>query len=244
MRKLIAIFMLSSAMSSIAQDSNSIVTDRPTQSAASAVQAKGDLLVEYGFVSEKAGDFTNITLANLLLRYGVIDGVEIRITQNINQVSSDLDDSKVSGLSPLTIGTKVHLVEENGAVPQISVIGQVTLNNGEEAFKPGETIPELRLNFSNTLSESLSLGYNLGMAFPQDNSQTFYTLVLGYAVSTGVTVFAEPYGFFQDGVSDHRFNTGVIYLAKENFQLDLSGGFGLSDVSPDFFIGFGAAIGF
>lgn len=244
MKRLLTLFAIASCFYAVAQDPDPIITDRPTQSAASTVVSKGNVLIEYGFISEKAGDISNVTFANLLARVGLIEGVELRLTQNFLQVKNDLTDAKESGLSPLTIGAKVHLVEENGAVPQMSVIGQVTLANGKEAFKPDEAIPEVRLNFSNTLTESLSLGYNFGMAFPEDDTQTIYTVVLGYSFSPGWTVFAEPYGFFQDGDSDHRFNTGIIYLMSDNVQFDLSGGVGLSDISPDSFIGFGAAIGF
>lgn len=244
MKKTFSLVLALGALAAYAQDSNPIVTDRPTQSAASAVMLKGNALVEYGFVSEKAGDVTNLTFANILVRYGLLEGVELRVTQNIQQSKDGLTDTKISGLSPVTIGTKVHLLEENGALPQASVIGQLTLATGEETFQPSQSVPEVRLNFSNTLSDAFAIGYNFGMAFPEDDTQTLYTLVLGYSFSPGWTVFAEPYGFFQDGVSDHRFNTGLIYLMSDRIQFDISAGVGLSDVSPDSFIGFGAAIGF
>ena len=229
---------------SSAQEQNPIVTDRPTQSASSSVVPKGSFLAEYGFLFESAGDVSNITFANLLVRAGLLDGVEFRVTQNILRSENDLTGESETGLSPLTLGTKIHLLKENGALPQTSIIGQVTLTNGKEVFSPDEAIPEVRLNFSNTLSDAFSLGYNLGMAFPEDNTQTLYTVVLGYAFSPGWTFFAEPYGFFQDGASDHRFNTGLIYLLSDNIQFDVSAGVGLSDISPDSFVGFGAAIGF
>ena len=233
-----------SAVAVFAQDSEPIVTDRPTQSAASTVVPLGAAIVEYGFIYESAGDITNTTLANLHARIGLLKFAELRITQNIQQVKSDATDTKVSGLSPITLGTKVHLVTERGALPQTSIIGQVTLNNGKDEFRPGKTIPEVRLNFSNTLGEYWSLGYNVGMQFPENNTTTLYSAVLGYSFLPGWTAFAEPYGFFYEEDADHRFNTGLIYLVKNNFQVDLTGGIGLSDISPDYFIGFGAAIGF
>ena len=228
-----------------AQEADPIVTDRPTQSAASAVIPKGNLLVEYGFVYEKVtDDFDNITLGNFHLRYGLVEGVELRLTQNILQSKNSIIDEKESGLSPTTLGTKVHLIQENGWMPQASVIGQVTFNNGDDAFKPGSAAAEFRLNFSNTLSDKMSLGYNVGIGMPEGDNYTLYSVVLGYLVADNWTVFGEPYGFFQNGDSDHRFNAGLIYLCKNNLQFDISAGLGLSDISPDSFVGFGAAIGF
>ncbi|MEO9872970.1 transporter [Ekhidna sp.] len=244
MKHLLTLLFVLSVLGISAQESGPIVTDRPTQSAASNVVPKGSALIEYGFIHESVGDVTNITFANFLARVGLLDGLEFRITQNYLQVKDDASDFDVSGLSPITLGTKVHLIEERGAIPQVSIIGQVTFANGNEAFKPSQSIPEVRLSFSNSLTESLSLGYNIGMTFPEESTQTLYTLVLGYSFAPGWTVFAEPYGFFYDGESDQRFNTGLIYLCSDKVQFDISGGFGLSDISPDSFIGFGAAIGF
>ena len=244
MKKSLVITLFLSAVAVFAQDADPIITDRPTQSAASTVVPLGTAIVEYGFIHESAGDFSTTTFANLHARVGLLKFAELRITQNIQQVKNDATDTKVSGLTPITLGTKVHLVTERGAMPQTSIIGQVTLNNGKNEFRPGDPIPEVRLNFSNTLGEFWSLGYNVGMQFPTDNTTTLYSAVLGYSFLPGWTAFAEPYGFFYEDDSDHRFNAGLIYLVKNNFQVDLTGGIGLSDISPDYFIGFGAAIGF
>lgn len=244
MKKSLIITLFLSSAAVFAQDSDPMITDRPTQSAASTVLPLGTAIIEYGFIYESVGDITNTTLANLHARVGLLKFAELRITQNIQQVKNDVTDTKISGLSPITLGTKVHLVTERGAMPQTSIIGQVTLDNGKNEFRPGKAIPEVRLNFSNALGEYWSLGYNVGMRFPEDNTTTLYSAVLGYSFLPGWTAFAEPYGFFYENDSDHRFNTGLIYLVSNNFQVDITGGIGLSDISPDAFIGFGAAIGF
>ncbi|SNS77865.1 Putative MetA-pathway of phenol degradation [Ekhidna lutea] len=245
MKKLLVLLFVLGTGVSMAQDSDPIVTDRPTQSAATSVVSQGNFILEYGFLRETlVDDVFNNTYANFHLRYGVIDGVELRVTQNYVGFKNNIDDTSESGLSPLTLGTKVYLLEENGAVPEISVIGQVTLANGDNMFKPSRAIPEIRFNFANALSDKFSLGYNLGMSFPEDQSTSFYTAVLGYALADGWTLFAEPYGFFYDGNADHRFNTGIIFLAKNRLQFDVSAGWGLSDISPDSFVGFGASFGF
>jgi len=82
------------------------------------------------------------------------------------------------------------------------------------------------------------------MSFPEDNSTSFYTAVLGYGFGEGWTAFVEPYGFFADGNSDHRFHTGLIYLFKNNLQFDVAAGWGLSENSPDSYLGFGASFMF
>ena len=85
-------------LSVISQDA--IVTDRPTQSAASTVVPVGSVLIEYGFVYEGASsDVTNITWGNFLARVGIANGFELRLTQNILQsdISASTGDETVSG---------------------------------------------------------------------------------------------------------------------------------------------------
>ena len=57
MKRLIILALTCASYYLHAQEVEPIVTDRPTQSAASAVVPKGSVLIEYGFVNEKAGEY-------------------------------------------------------------------------------------------------------------------------------------------------------------------------------------------
>ncbi|MEQ9403762.1 MAG: transporter [Cyclobacteriaceae bacterium] len=242
MKELLSIALLLFALASVSQGSESIVTDRPTQSASAFVLPQGDLLLEAGVSSEKVtAGIRNSTFLNALLRWGLTDGIELRLTQNY--LGSKVLGERNSGFSPLTLGTKVHLMQEDGWKPQMSVIGQITLRTGDNRFKPSSSISEFRFNFQNTLSDNLSLGYNIGF-ISGENDYILYSAVLGVALADGWSVFAEPYGFFGDGDSDQRFNAGVIYLYQPNLQFDVSFGSGISKIAPDSFVGFGVAWGF
>ncbi|MEP1095545.1 MAG: transporter [Cyclobacteriaceae bacterium] len=237
MKKILFVLLVVLSLSSVAQN---IVTDRPTQSASAFVVPQRSVLLETGFAGEKAtAGIRNTTYLNALLRFGLITGVELRLMQNF--VGSKVLGDRRTGLSPLTLGTKVHLMNEDGWKPQMSVIGQVTLKTGGTNFKPASSIGEIRLNFQNTLSEKVSLGYNLGYVDAGFND-ILYSVVLGVGLADGWSFFVEPYGFFGDD-TDQRINAGLIYLAKPNLQFDISFGSGISKISPDSFLGFGASFG-
>jgi len=240
MKKLLILLLATNGLAAIAQQGESIVTDRPTQSASAFVVPQGKFLLETGFQSEKVSSrFTNTTYLNALLRLGLIEGVELRLTQNF--VGSKVLGDRTTGLSPLTLGTKIHLMNEDGWKPQMSVIGQVTLKTGRKSFQPRSSVSEVRLNFQNTLSEKVSLGYNLGYVDAGFND-LLYSVVLGVGLVDGWSFFVEPYGFLGDD-TDQRINAGLIYLAKPNLQFDISFGSGVSKISPDSFLGFGASFG-
>ena len=234
---LAGIFWSSTALS---QDSDPIVTDRPTQSAAVSTVGKDQLLIESGFIAENTTAFQNYFNFNTLVRYGIGELVEVRLTANYDRISGD--DFRTSGLGTTNLGAKVFITSADRAFADVSVIGQVNLPTGEAN---NETTGEIRFNFQNQLSNSFSLGYNLGVALsPEGENEVspFYSVVLSTSVAKGWTVFAEPYGFLNEP-ADHRFNAGLTYLVTPNFQVDLSGGLGLSGSSPDGFIGFGFAVG-
>ncbi|MCP4459450.1 MAG: transporter [Cytophagales bacterium] len=221
-----------------------INTDRPTQSASAFVLPNGAFQVEAGFLSERPmsrSDVYNVQYVNTLFRYGIVEGIELRLIQSYQGHRAG---GVINGLGPTTLGGKFHLVEESGGIPQISIIGQATLTNGDKAFSPNNAVYELRANFQNTLSDRFGLGYNLGVISTEGESRVgLYSVIMGIAIANDLTFFVEPYGFFAKNTpNDARFNTGVIYLVSDNFQLDISAGNALSKKAPDYFLSFGAAM--
>ena len=94
-----------------------------------------------------------------------------------------------------------------------------------------------------TLSDKISLGYNLGAEWDGETPEpTFiYTLTSGFALSEKTGFFIELYGFApQQDKAEHRFDGGFTYLVTNDLMLDASAGFGITDNAPDYF----TAIGF
>jgi hypothetical protein len=96
----------------------------------------------------------------------------------------------------------------------------------------------------NTLSEKLTLGYNLGLQWDGDqpNATAVYSISPSLTVANGLSFFTEFYGFSTEkSVSDYRGDMGCAYLINDNIQIDFSAGVGLNTVAPDSFVAFGFA---
>lgn len=240
MKSGLAILLLAISFSALGQ----INTDRPTQSFSPFVMPKGKVQAELGFLSERPNanlDTYNVTYLNALLRVGVLEWMELRITENYLGLRSDSES--VNGISPTTIGAKFHFMDEDGARPQMGLLAGVTLANGQKIFKANETVQDIRILFQNSLSDKVSIAYNIGTyRSSSTNAVGLYTLTFGFSMSDKLSLFIEPYGFFADGLpADHRMNGGGTFLLNDNFQIDLSGGVGLSESSPDYFLSTGLA---
>lgn len=221
-----------------------INTDRPTQSAGSAVVPAGRFQVETGAqftdINETSHQFTYHAT---LLRYGLNDFFELRLSNTYEMLDPGLDGSNVNytGFSPIALGFKSKIASEKGFWPEISFLGQFLLPSGQDEFKVNTAVPSFRFNFGHSISDNQSIGYNWGMEWSDGSSEAtnIYTFVYSLSFADGFTAFAEVYGFIADGLNDHRFDTGLIYLFNDTFQVDVSGGLGMTEDSPDGFLGLG-----
>ncbi len=105
--------------------------------------------------------------------------------------------------------------------------------------------PEFRFTMQHTLSEKLSLGYNLGCEWDGFTPETtfIYTLTTGYAISDKIGSYVELFGFAPQGDSaNHNFDGGVTYLFTNNFMVDLSSGVGLTENAPNYYMALGLSI--
>jgi len=228
-----------------------IVPDRPGQTNPPDVIASGTVQLETGFQREttNAGGLQTINyLYNTsLVRVGLMKNCELRmvIEYASTRTDSGSQSSALQGLNPVSIGTKIMISPEKGIFPQTAMNVAFTLPYiGRREFRPSFLAPSFFLLMQNTLSEKLTLGYNLGLQWngDQPNATAVYSISPSLEVAQGLSVFAEFYGFStEESVSDYRADMGCAYLVNDNMQIDFSAGIGLNTVAPDSFVAFGLA---
>jgi len=221
-----------------------LITDRPDQTESSAIIPLRLLQIETGFVMEQitSGNITMNSYAynTTLLRYGLLKNFELRL--GLEFLGSNTPDSP-SGLGPLHTGFKAKIMNENGWKPEMAILAGVNLPfTANDYYAPENTAAGFRFAFSHTLSEKLSLGYNLGAEWDGTSASPgfFYSLALGISLTERLGMFAESFGIIpESGVAEHMLDAGVTFLVLSNLQFDVSGGVGLNEVSRDHFVSFG-----
>jgi len=216
-----------------------LVADRPDQTETPMIVPKKHFQVETGFLIEKVNSIERAySHPSILWKYGVNGKAELRLITEINS-----SNSVNAGLVPVLIGFKQRLAEEKGAMPMISFIGHLSLPfASSKKFETSRYAPEFRFTLQHTLSEKISLGYNLGMEWNGEDSNPdyIYTLTTGYSLTSKAGFFVELYGYLNKlNAADHRFDAGFTYLLSRNFMLDVSGGFGITRLSPKHFLSMG-----
>lgn len=244
MKQFLLLAGLLTSIASTAQEGGTISTDRPSQSAGSSLVPAGSFQIETGLILEKDGSLNGSNF-NTLIRFGVNEFLELRFQQDY--LGNDLGMEKVSGLSATRIGLKSVIAKEKGWMPEMALVGNITLPSGESIYQTRNTTPDFRFAVSKGISDKVTIGYNLGTQWDTDSpkSTTFYTLIVAVSFSDKFGGFFEPYGFVRkEQQADSRLNGGFTYLLTSNMQVDLTAGVGLTDEAPDSFIAFGYSVVF
>lgn len=227
-----------------------LVTDRPDQTESSDVVPHKSLQIETGFVISNdrvaMTERRSVVYNTTLLRYGLFENFELRTgleyRSEMEKILDTGNTNTVTGLSPLYLGFKTKITEEKGALPEIAFLGGVALPYTEKKeFRALHPSAIMRFAFSHTLSERLSLGYNLGAEWEEDSGPGyFYSVTLGAGLVRRLGIFIEAFGLLSpENPDEHLLDTGLTFLLLPNLQLDVSGGLGISDAANDNYVSAG-----
>lgn len=224
-----------------AQETAPIATDRPDQTETPFLVPKGMFQMENGFSYEKDANGNSWVIPSSLLKYAVSDNFELRLI--MEYASEESDGTKSSGLNPVRVGMKVKICEEDGIIPKTSLIGHMLIPDlASPDFKAESYAPEFRFTMQHSLSDKISLGYNLGAEWDgfTPDATFIYTITTGFSLSAKWGAYTEVYGFAPESdVAQHSFDGGLTYLLSNDAMLDFSSGFGLTENAPDYFVALG-----
>ena len=259
MKNFISIMMLLLVMplSLFAQESESeeFDSDRPSRAQGTIIVPTATVQIESGFEFQK--DETSFTdkkeylYPTTLVRIGILKNAELRINADYkkekNQVmNGSAGDTKevTEGFTEVQVGTKVKLYEGDGLIPQIGILGQVTLPVGNESLRPPHAAPEGRLLFTSKFSEKFDLQYNVGYSKQKEEEEfrgeTLYAVTGNLKLTDKLTYFAEVFGQKPKAdKAEHGVDTGFLLKLLPNLQLDVIGAYGLNEEAPDYFAGGG-----
>lgn len=238
-------------------DTTPLSSDRPTQTASAFLVPKGAVQIETGFSwinarvdisSITSVDLDVITYNSTQLRFGLFENVELLFSQSVMKTRvSDANSSIESGVEwvPSAIGARIHLsdIKEDGKGTQASFLATLSGPLLSENFEGSEI--DLRFNMQKNLGSMTAIGYSLGgiMDGEFDTFTGLFSIVMNRATSERLSFFAELYFFFPD-LADTvvQSDFGLLYRVSPNFQVDIFGGVGISESTPDSLFGAGLSL--
>ena len=222
-----------------------LVGDRPDFTESSQVVGKNILQVESGYTYTETDPLTDHTAGELLIRYGVIDFLELRFGVN-SYVWQEYDEEIIDGKDDGSFGIKINLLKGSDTFnlfsPSAALIIGTSIPVGNNDLTSDRFEPEAKLALSWVFTEWLELGVNANYARSGAEGEEFNQYSASGALGIGITdtigCFLEYYGFYpesKDGHDSHYLNGGFTLLVHPRVQIDTRAGFrAFSDVDEWF----------
>jgi hypothetical protein len=135
----------------------------------------------------------------------------------------------------------------------MAFILQATVPTGHPSLTVDETLPGFNWLYGWDINDFLSAGGSTQMNRAIDATGRSYTelaqsLTINYALSEKVGAYTEWFVIAPSGAdtarTQHVFDGGFVYRWSNNVQVDVRGGIGLSQASPDYLVGTGLVVRF
>jgi len=231
------------------QDTEPLLTDRPTFTAGPHTVAPGRFQIEMGYTFAESGDEDSHNFGETLARIGILPWLEGRLALNSYVLlRSPTDD--LNGLQDISVGAKAVVLRRpegsSAAVPQVALLFGADLPTGTSSIGANEMQPGVKATLDFNLSDRFVLASNVGWAYLHSDDGRFHqgsgSLGLGYSISGPLSAFVEWYGLFPEnrgGGADHYIDGGLVLLLGPNVQLDWRIGAGLQEPTPNWYTGAG-----
>ncbi len=234
-----------------------IVTDRPDFTEASVTVGRGVLQIEMGYTYVFDNDGASQTIAHsypeTLFRYGIFaEWLEFRAAWNYtNEI---VDSAESGGAEDLYLGFKIALTPQEGILPEMAIMPQMTVPTGAAAFRGNDVHPGVNWLYGWDINDWLSTGGSTQINRTvttlggQPFSEFAQSWTIGYSLSDRVGAYTEYFALIphsgEGAKPQHYFDGGFTYLLSDDIQWDIRGGVGLNAAADDYFVGTGLSLRF
>lgn len=222
----------------------SFPTDRPGNVWGSEVLPFHTVSWENGFSFERSQGDRNIALPSTIVRYGIFENVELRVGTDFLLFEEGTFETKQFGISPLTIGTKIHCFDGTEILPSVGVLAQLQSSHiGSTDLLPDHLAPALYLIFENDINDWFAICYNAGLEWDgvTTTPTTFLGLNIGFSLTDDLGTYVETFNYLHPDGNQYLTEIGFTFTPMPRLQLDVEADFDVQQIKEYFRIGCGIA---
>lgn len=227
-----------------------IDTDRPDQTESANTVPRNYLQAEFGFNKENMLNKNyDLLYPTALFRYGLTK-FEFRLEANLRSTYEQLTPhpKRSTGFDPVKIGFKAALWEEKNWLPKTTLIAGIGLAGvASKILKTDHLAPFFSVSMQNSLTNTISLGYNLGAEWDgfTVTPSWIYTFAPGLNLGQKWYTYLEVFGSVRKNERpQHNLDTGLGYYINNDIKVDISGGIGISSAAPKSYMAIGGSFRF
>jgi hypothetical protein len=236
-------------------------SDRPDFTEASSTVGAGLLQLEMGYTfihdRESNTETQQHSYPETLLRVGMFaDWFEFRLAYNHGSQGVTVGGvpfTSETGSDDLYLGLKLALTEQDGILPEMAIIPQMTVPSGADAFSADQVLGGVNWLYGWDVVEFISTAGStqINKSVDEDGS-TYYEIAqswtIGYTFTEHWGGYTEVFGLFPSGAStalpEYYFDGGFIFPVTNDLQFDIRAGVGLNEPADDYFAGAGFVVRF
>ncbi len=219
---------------------NELTVDRPGIAEAPYTVAPGTYQFEIGFDYFKRYNGHIYNVPTVLFRTGVSQRAELRISSK--QIVEKADSNAFLGVSPVSIGVKMHIFRQRNRIPEIDIMTNVIVPTTHSPVLANKVGYEVLLLFQNDFYPNMAVNYNVGYIWDNYRGKPMFTasFCFNYLPTSKVGLFAEYFSFVPDqSPGELGLDGGMTYLLRPNLQLDLSAGISRMETHNNVFVSSG-----
>jgi hypothetical protein len=233
-----------------------LVSDRPDFTEASTTVGRGVAQMELGYTyfsnSDDGVRTRSHSYPEMLWRIGFLaEWLEFRIAYNAagtDETVSPGSRTTASGSEDLYLGFKLGLTPQEGILPEMALVPQMTVPTGSDEFTAGQVMPGLNWLYGWDITDEFGAGGSTQINQSPDDAGDVYlevaqSFTVGIALTERLGMYTEWFAFFPSGSvvarTQHYLDGGFTYSVTNDLQLDVRAGVGLSHASDDYFVGTG-----
>jgi len=186
--------------------------------------------------------------AGYLLRYGLIDDLELRLLSSGYTEVRGADGQR--GMAPQIIDVKWHVADEDPRrhLPAFGIEAALQTEWASPGFRQGWN-PAISLNFDQQLPLGIAFEYNVGFIRQLSNSGVAqYPAQLSWALQREligpVDIFINGYGSLGDGIPACAVGGGFVWVPWERLAIFTNCAAGLTSATPAAYVLVGLAVAF
>lgn len=237
-----------------------LASDRPDFTEASCTVGRGVCQIEMGYTYFHDDDGVTRTQAHsypeMLVRVGVLaEWLELRLAWNVGHeaVTTGGVRTTASGVEDLYLGLKLGLTPQQGILPEMALVPQMTVPLGS-AFGAERVLPGVNwlygweINDFLTTAGSTQINLSVDDGTGNEYVELAQSWTIGYTLAENLGMYTEWFVLSPVGAdtarTEHYFDMGFTYSFTNNIQWDIRAGKGVSAAAVDYFVGSGVVVRF
>lgn len=204
---------------------NELTVDRPGIAESPFTVPRGTYQFEVGFdyFKRSTGELYNLPVA--LFRTGISKRSELRVSSR--HVLDRTEANTLRGVSPLSIGVKMHVIKQDQWIPETDIMANVVIPLNPASSHAANLGYEVLLLFQNDFYPNTAINYNVGYIWDSIHGKSVFTasFCFNYLPTERVGLFAEYFGYIPNQwPGEQGLDGGMTYLLLPKLQLDVSAG--------------------